>query len=52
MEARGLTQEDLSAVVPQINLSVILAGKRKISATLADILGKFFGIGSAVFVPN
>lgn len=51
MEARGLKQEDLSAIVPQSNLSAILAGKRKISATLAGKLGKFFGISPAVFVP-
>ena len=51
MEARGLKQEDLSAVVPQSNLSAILAGKRKISATLAGKLGKFFGISPAIFVP-
>jgi len=51
MEARGLKQEDLSAVVPQSNLSAILAGKRKISATMAGKLGKFFGISPAVFVP-
>lgn len=52
MEARGLKQEDLSAVVPQSNLSAILAGKRKISATLAGKLGRFFGISPAVFVPT
>ncbi len=52
MEARGLKQEDLSTVVPQSNLSAILAGKRKISATLAGKLGKFFGISPAVFVPS
>ena len=51
MEARGLKQEDLSAIVPQGNLSAILAGKRKISATLAGKLGKFFGINAALFVP-
>lgn len=51
MEARGLKQEDLSSIVPQSNLSAILAGKRKISATLAGKLGKFFGISAAVFVP-
>ena len=51
MDARGLRQEDLSAIVPQSNLSAILAGKRKISATLAGKLGKFFGISPAVFVP-
>ena len=52
MEARGLKQEDLRAVVPQSNLSAILAGKRKISATMAGKLGKFFGISPAVFVPR
>jgi HTH-type transcriptional regulator/antitoxin HigA len=52
MEARGLKQEDLSAVVPQSNLSAILAGKRKISATLAGKLGKFFGVSPALFVPH
>jgi HTH-type transcriptional regulator/antitoxin HigA len=52
MEARGLKQEDLRAVVPQSNLSAILAGKRKISATMAGKLGKFFGISAAVFVPT
>ena len=51
MEARGLKQEDLSDIIPQSNLSAILAGKRKISATLAGKLGKFFGISPAVFVP-
>ena len=52
MEARGLKQDDLRAVVPQSNLSAILAGKRKISATMAGKLGKFFGISPAVFVPT
>jgi len=47
-----MKQEDLSAVVPQSNLSVILAGKRKISATLAGKLGKFFGVSAALFVPH
>jgi len=51
MESRGLKQEDLSSIVPQSNLSAILAGKRKISATLAGKLGKFFVISAAVFVP-
>ena len=50
MEARSLKQEDLRAVIPQSNLSAILAGKRKISATMAGKLGKFFGISPAVFV--
>lgn len=52
MDARGMKQEDLSPIVPQSNLSAILAGKRKISATLAGKLGKFFGISPAVFVPS
>lgn len=51
MESRGLKQEDLGAIVPQSNLSAILAGKRKISATMAGKLGKFFGTSPAVFVP-
>ena len=50
--ARGLKQEDLSAIIPPSNLSAILAGKRKISATMAGKLGTFFGICSAVFVPK
>ena len=52
IEARGLTQGDLSAIVPQSNLSAILAGKRKISATLAGKFGKFFGVSPALFVPR
>ena len=52
MEARGLRQEDLSSVIPQSNLSAILAGKRKISAVMAGKLGGFFGISPAVFVPR
>ena len=52
MESRGLKQEDLRTVVPQSNLSAILAGKRNISATMAGKLGKFFGISPAVFVPT
>ena len=51
MDARGLKQDDLSSVVPQSNLSAILAGKRKISATLAGKLGKFFGISPSIFIP-
>ncbi|WP_297486628.1 hypothetical protein [Ferrovum sp.] len=52
MEVRGLNQGDLSTIVPQGNLSAILAGKRKISATLAGKLGKFFGVSPALFVPS
>lgn len=51
IESRGLKQGDLSAIVPQSNLSAILAGKRKISAVLAGKLGKYFEISAAVFVP-
>jgi HTH-type transcriptional regulator/antitoxin HigA len=52
IESRGLKQEDLATIVPQSNLSAILAGKRKISASLAGKLGKYFGISPAVFVPS
>lgn len=52
IEARGMKQDALSQLVPQSNLSAILSGKRKISATLAGKLGKFFGISPAVFVPT
>lgn len=52
IEIRGLKQGDLSDVVPQSNLSAILAGKRKISATLAGKLAKFFKVSPAVFVPG
>ena len=51
IETRGLKQGDLAEVVPQSNLSAILAGKRKISVTLAGKLAKFFNISPAVFVP-
>lgn len=52
IETRGLKQEDLSELVPQSNLSAILAGRRKISATLAGQLGKFFAVSPALFVPQ
>jgi len=52
IETRGLKQGDLVDVVPQSNLSAILAGKRKISATLAGKLAKFFHISPAAFVPT
>lgn len=51
MEARNLKQDALSSIVAQSNLSAILAGKRKISATLASKLGKFFGVSPALFIP-
>jgi HTH-type transcriptional regulator/antitoxin HigA len=50
--ARGLRQDDLSSIVPQSNLSAILAGKRKISATLAEKFDKFFGVNPSIFVPR
>ena len=52
IEARGLNQKDLDTIVPQSNLSAILSGKRKISATLAGKLGKFFGVSPALFIPS
>jgi HTH-type transcriptional regulator/antitoxin HigA len=52
IEARGLKQDNLSELVPQSNLSAILAGKRKISAALAGKLGKFFGVSPALFIPQ
>lgn len=52
LESRGLKQSDLAEIVPQSNLSAILAGKRKISATLAGKLARFFRISPAVFVPG
>ena len=51
-ESRGMKQEDLSSVVPQRNLSEILAGKRKISAAMAGKLCSFFCISRAIFVPK
>ncbi len=52
IEAKGLKQEDLSGIVAQGNLSNILAGRRKISATLAGKLGEFFGVSPALFIPK
>ncbi len=52
ISARGLKQEHLSNIVPQSNLSAILAGKRKISATLAGKLGQFFDVSPALFIPK
>lgn len=51
IETRGLKQGDLAGIVPQSNLSAILAGKRKISASLAGKLAKYFKVSPAVFVP-
>lgn len=52
IEAKGLKQGDLSNIVAQGNLSNILAGRRKISATLAGKLGEFFGVSPALFIPK
>jgi HTH-type transcriptional regulator/antitoxin HigA len=52
MKARGLKQEELSSVLPQSNLSAILTGKRKISASLAGKFGKFFGVSPSLFIPR
>ena len=52
MEVRGLKQSDLAEIVPQSNLSAILAGRRKISATLAGKLAKYFNISATVFIPT
>ncbi|UCE30020.1 MAG: transcriptional regulator [Burkholderiales bacterium] len=52
MHTRGLKQADLAEIVPQSNLSAILAGKRGISAALAGKLGRFFAVSPALFVPG
>lgn len=52
MEIRGLKQRDLVEIVAQSNLSAILAGKRKISTTMAGKLAKYFNVSPAVFVPS
>ena len=52
IEMRGLKQGDLAEIVAQSNLSAILAGRRKISATLAGKLAKYFNVSPAVFVPT
>jgi HTH-type transcriptional regulator/antitoxin HigA len=52
MMQRGLKQTDLGEVVPQSNLSAILAGKRKISATLAGKLARFFNVNAGVFISS
>lgn len=45
-------QQDSSDIVAQGNLSNIFADRRKISATLAEKLGKFFGANPALFIPK
>ncbi len=52
IESRGLDQGDLADALPQGNLSAILAGMHKISATLAGKLAKYFNVSLAVVVPT
>jgi HTH-type transcriptional regulator/antitoxin HigA len=52
LETRGLKQVDLAEIVPQGNLSAILSGRRKISATLAGKLARYFHVSPALFVPR
>jgi HTH-type transcriptional regulator/antitoxin HigA len=52
IEIRGLKQGDLAEIVAQSNLSAILAGKRKISTTMAGKLAKYFNVSPAMFVPS
>jgi len=50
MENRAVKQSDLAAIVAQGNLSAILSGKRKISATLAGKLGSYCKVSPAIFI--
>ena len=50
ISAKNMTQKDLESVIPQGNLSAILSGKRKISATLAGKLAGVFKVSPAVFI--
>jgi HTH-type transcriptional regulator/antitoxin HigA len=50
MQAKDLSQNDLAKLVPQSNLSAILAGKRNISAALAVKLARYFNVNVALFV--
>lgn len=52
IEQRSLRQCDLGGIVAQGNLSAILSGKRRISATLAGKLARFFNVSPALFVPS
>lgn len=52
MDLRKLKQEDLAELVPQSNLSAILAGKRKISAKLAGKLAAYFDVNASLFIPR
>lgn len=50
LDIKNLKQKDLESIVPQGNLSSILTGKRKISASLAGKLATFFNVSPAVFI--
>ena len=50
IEQNNLKQADLDNIVPQGNLSAILAGKRQISRELAKKLAKRFKVNVGVFV--
>ena len=50
IEQNQLKQADLEKIVPQGNLSAILAGKRQISRELAKKLAKRFNVDVGVFV--
>ena len=50
MEENKLKQTDLEAIVPQGNLSAILAGKREISRELAKKLAERFNVSVSVFI--
>ena len=51
MEENGLKQSDLAGIVPQSNISAILAGKRTISKAVAIKLGKRFRVSPELFLP-
>lgn len=50
MEQNRLKQTDLEDIVPQSNLSAILAGKRQISRDVAKKLAERFNVSVSVFV--
>lgn len=50
MEQNKLKQIDLEAIIPQGNLSAILAGKREISRELAKKLAERFNVSVSVFI--
>ena len=52
MAAKGLSQSDLAGIVPQSNLSAILAGKRNISTSLAVKLAGYFKVNLALFIAH